>query len=45
MVIGFSISLSLLSLFCMIYRFVKAFEKIANGIEKGIVIRKDDTTT
>jgi hypothetical protein len=29
----------------MIYRFVKAFEKIANSLDKGIVIKKDDTTT
>jgi hypothetical protein len=29
----------------MIFRFVRSFEKIANGIEKGIVIRKDDKTT
>jgi hypothetical protein len=29
----------------MIYRFVKAFEKIAGSLDKGIVIRKDDTTT
>jgi hypothetical protein len=29
----------------MIYRFVKAFEKIASGLEKGIVVKKDDTTT
>jgi hypothetical protein len=29
----------------MIYRFVKAFEKIANSMDKGIVIKKDDTTT
>ena len=28
----------------MIYRFVKAFEKIANSMDKGIVIKKDDTT-
>ena len=29
----------------MVYRFVKAFEKIANSMDKGIVIKKDDTTT
>jgi hypothetical protein len=29
----------------MIYKFVRAFEKIANSMDKGIVIRKDDTTT
>jgi hypothetical protein len=29
----------------MIYRFVRATEKIAEGVQKGIVIRKDDTTT
>jgi ABC-type uncharacterized transport system permease subunit len=29
----------------MTYRFVRAFEKIANSMDKGIVIRKDDTTT
>jgi hypothetical protein len=29
----------------MIYRFVRAFEKIANSMDKGIVIKKDDTTT
>ena len=29
----------------MIYRFVKATEKIADKLEKGIVIKKDDTTT
>jgi hypothetical protein len=29
----------------MVYRFVKAFEKIAGSLDKGIVIRKDDTTT
>jgi len=29
----------------MILRFVKAFEKIANSMDKGIVIKKDDTTT
>jgi hypothetical protein len=28
----------------MIYRFVKAFEKIANSMDKGIVIKKEDTT-
>ncbi|MGB7582502.1 MAG: hypothetical protein WBL85_08660 [Sedimentisphaerales bacterium] len=28
----------------MVYRFVKAFEKIAGSLDKGIVIRKDDTT-
>jgi hypothetical protein len=27
----------------MIYRFVRAFEKIANSMDKGIVIKKDDT--
>jgi hypothetical protein len=29
----------------MIYRFVRATEKIAESVQKGIVIRKDDTTT
>ncbi len=29
----------------MIYRFVRAFEKIANSMDKGIIIRKEDTTT
>ncbi|HEY5505222.1 MAG TPA: hypothetical protein VIK28_08690 [Sedimentisphaerales bacterium] len=29
----------------MIYRFVRAFEKIANSMDKGIVIKKEDTTT
>jgi len=29
----------------MVYRFVKAFEKIANSMDKGIVIKKEDTTT
>ncbi len=29
----------------MAYRFVRAFEKIANSVDKGLVIRKDDTTT
>ena len=29
----------------MVYRFIKAFEKIANSMDKGIVIKKDDTTT
>ena len=29
----------------MVYRFVRAFEKIANSMEKGIVFKKDDTTT
>ena len=29
----------------MVYRFVRAFEKIANSVDKGIVIKKDDTTT
>jgi hypothetical protein len=29
----------------MIYRFVRSFEKIADSLNKGIVIRKDDTTT
>jgi len=29
----------------LVFRFIRAFEKIANGVEKGIVIRKDDTTT
>jgi hypothetical protein len=29
----------------MTYRFVRATEKIADKIEKGIVIRKEDTTT
>jgi hypothetical protein len=29
----------------MVYRFVKAFEKIASSLDKGIVIKKDDTTT
>jgi hypothetical protein len=29
----------------MIYRFVRAFEKIASSMDKGIVIKKDDTTT
>ena len=26
----------------MVYRFVRAFEKIANSMDKGIVIRKED---
>ena len=29
----------------MVYRFVKAFEKIAGSLDKGIVIKKDDSTT
>ena len=29
----------------MFYKFVKATQKIANIFEKGIVIKKDDTTT
>jgi hypothetical protein len=29
----------------LVFRFIRAFERIANGIEKGIVIKKDDTTT
>jgi hypothetical protein len=29
----------------MSYRFVRATEKIADKIEKGIVVRKEDTTT
>lgn len=29
----------------MVYRFVKAFEKIANSMDKGIVIKKEDSTT
>jgi len=29
----------------LVFRFVKACEKIASGLDKGIVIRKDDTTT
>jgi hypothetical protein len=29
----------------MVCKFVWAFEKIARAIEKGIVIKKDDTTT
>jgi hypothetical protein len=28
----------------MVYRFVKAFEKIANSMDKGIVIKKEDST-
>jgi hypothetical protein len=28
----------------MVYRFVRAFEKIADGVNKGIVVKKDDTT-
>jgi hypothetical protein len=29
----------------MIYRFVRATEKIADSVQKGIIIRKNDTTT
>jgi hypothetical protein len=29
----------------LIFRFVWAFEKIARAMDRGIVIRKDDTTT
>jgi hypothetical protein len=29
----------------MFYKFVKAFEKIANRFDKGIIVNKDDTTT
>jgi hypothetical protein len=29
----------------MLYRFVRATEKIADKIEKGIIVRKEDTTT
>ncbi|MGD0596097.1 MAG: hypothetical protein ABSA64_01075 [Sedimentisphaerales bacterium] len=29
----------------MVYRFVKAHEKIANSMDKGIIIKKEDTTT
>ena len=29
----------------LVFRFVWAFEKIAKSMEKGIVIRKDDTPT
>ena len=29
----------------LIFRFVRACEKIAGGLDKGIVIKKDDTTT
>jgi hypothetical protein len=29
----------------MFYKFVKAFEKIANRFDKGVIVKKDDTTT
>jgi hypothetical protein len=29
----------------MVFRFIRAFEKIAGSLDKGIVIKKDDTTT
>jgi len=29
----------------LIFRFIRAFEKIASSLDKGIVIKKDDTTT
>jgi hypothetical protein len=29
----------------LVFRFIRAFEKIAKSLEKGIVVRKDDTTT
>jgi hypothetical protein len=29
----------------MVFRFIRAFEKIAGSLEKGIVVKKDDTTT
>ena len=29
----------------MFYKFVKAFEKIANRFDKGVIVNKDDTTT
>ncbi len=29
----------------LVFRFIRACEKIANSLDKGIVIRKDDTPT
>jgi hypothetical protein len=29
----------------LVFRFIRAFEKIAGSLEKGIVVKKDDTTT
>jgi hypothetical protein len=29
----------------MVFRFIRAFEKIASSLDKGIVVKKDDTTT
>ncbi len=29
----------------LVFRFIRAFEKIAGSMEKGIIIKKDDTTT
>ncbi len=29
----------------LVFRFIRAFEKIAGSLDKGIVIKKDDTTT
>jgi hypothetical protein len=29
----------------LVLRFIRAFEKIANSMDKGIVIKKDDRTT
>jgi hypothetical protein len=29
----------------LVYKFVKAFEKISNRMDKGIVIKKEDSTT
>jgi hypothetical protein len=29
----------------LVFRFIRAFEKIASSLDKGIVIKKDDTTT
>ena len=29
----------------MVFKFVRAFEKIAKRVDNGIVIKKDDTTT
>ena len=29
----------------LVFRFIRAFEKIAGSLEKGIIVKKDDTTT
>jgi hypothetical protein len=43
-IFAFKIAIIIFVVF-MLFKFVRAFEKIANRFDKGIIVKKEDTTT